>query len=349
MKKHVIAVICFIVAFIMLAGCAPAENGGIPAVRETPPATPEPTPDTAAMEAEVVDAWNAESISLALPEGFFENEPSAYIMDTGLDRAWVADFAAGVNAELAGALERALAAVPEAEVRSVCEFNMSWQLLYALVCAAPDEASAVKNIMGAAQPEISISHEDGVFYADAAAREGRYIDILAAGGAENAKFMYVYANTLYGEDGAVKEYILPEAEGSLASGIVWPLASHTRLRKTWYADRDGGARRHTGTDIWAAEGTEIYSCTSGTVTGVYYTDKSGNTVIVTDDFGYEFHYYHMCVLTDFLAEGDKVEAGELIGYVGNTGNSSRDHLHLTIVSDDGVFINPYPYLEAVEP
>ena len=131
--------------------------------------------------------------------------------------------------------------------------------------------------------------------------------------------------------------------------LLWPLASHIRLRKTWYADRDGGKRRHTGTDIWADEGVEIYSCTSGTVTGVYYSDKSGNAVVVTDDYGYEFHYYHMVTLTDFLAPGDRVEAGDLIGHVGNTGNSALDHLHLTIISDDGVLINPYPYLLEARP
>ena len=36
-------------------------------------------------------------------------------------------------------------------------------------------------------------------------------------------------------------------------------------------------------------------------------------------------------------------------HVGNTGNSARDHLHLTIIAPDGYYVNPYPYLEPIEP
>ena len=57
----------------------------------------------------------------------------------------------------------------------------------------------------------------------------------------------------------------------------------------------------------------------------------------------------MIRLTDFLQPGDAVKAGELIGRVGNTGNSSRDHLHLTIVAPSGQYIDPYPYLAPLEP
>ena len=145
------------------------------------------------------------------------------------------------------------------------------------------------------------------------------------------------------------DYVQPEPEGNLATGIVWPLAQHTRLRKTWFAARDDGARKHTGTDIWAPADTPIYSCTDGTVTFVGAGEGSGNTVIVTDAYGYEFHYYHMIRVSDFLTVGQQVAAGQLIGHVGNTGNSDLDHLHLSILSPGGLFINPYPYLEAVEP
>lgn len=104
-----------------------------------------------------------------------------------------------------------------------------------------------------------------------------------------------------------------------------------------------------GTDIWAAENTEIYSCTDGIVTFIGSNSVMGNAVIVEDDYGYEYHYYHMVRLTDFLKEGDSVSAGDLVGHVGNTGNSARDHLHLTIIAPDGYYVNPYPYLAAIEP
>ncbi len=52
----------------------------------------------------------------------------------------------------------------------------------------------------------------------------------------------------------------------------------------------------------------------------------------------------MVELTDFLKPGDKVEAGEHIGDVGNTGNSAANHLHLTIYDANGFLVNPYTYI-----
>ena len=79
------------------------------------------------------------------------------------------------------------------------------------------------------------------------------------------------------------------------------------------------------------------------------TRGGGNSVVVEDDYGFMFYYHHMVRPTDFLAEGERVEAGQLIGHVGNTGNSSVNHLHLAIASPYGILINPYPYLLAVKP
>jgi murein DD-endopeptidase MepM/ murein hydrolase activator NlpD len=57
----------------------------------------------------------------------------------------------------------------------------------------------------------------------------------------------------------------------------------------------------------------------------------------------------MVRLTDFLKKGQRVEAGQLIGHVGNTGNSACNHLHITIITPDGVLIDPYTYLLEVMP
>lgn len=55
----------------------------------------------------------------------------------------------------------------------------------------------------------------------------------------------------------------------------------------------------------------------------------------------------MVQLTTFLSEGDRVEQGQLIGHVGNTGNSDAPHLHLSIIAPEYVYINPYPVLARV--
>ena len=51
-------------------------------------------------------------------------------------------------------------------------------------------------------------------------------------------------------------------------------------------------------------------------------------------------YAELVVVDRAAKEGDTVKAGDLIGHVGNTGNSARDHLHLTIVAPDGFYVNP---------
>ena len=67
-----------------------------------------------------------------------------------------------------------------------------------------------------------------------------------------------------------------------------------------------------------------------------------------DQSGYEFHYYHLVRMTDFLKEGDLVEQGQLVGHVGNTGNSATNHLHLSIIAPTGEYVDPYPYIIAAQ-
>lgn len=232
----------------------------------------------------------------------------------------------------------------------------SWQYLYMLVQMAKNDVSQCgKYISMSLSVEASAEIEVGetvvtiyvepVYYRDA---------ILSIVGDDKLAYLeaesaYDYMNTVFDENIDEKEYILPPAEGNLAADITWPLKQYIRLRKTWYAARDDGARKHTGTDIWAKEGTEIYSCTAGTVFYIGFWGGGGNTVVVMDDYGYLFYYHHMVSITDFLQEGQRVEAGQLVGHVGNTGNSARDHLHLTIIHPDGIIVNPYTYLKDALP
>lgn len=163
-----------------------------------------------------------------------------------------------------------------------------------------------------------------------------------------ASSAYAYLLTVYSESGKPIRFIQPKLPDSMQKEIVYPLESTIRIRKSWYAKRDGGARKHTGTDIHANEGTEIYSCTDGVVLYIGYAAVPGYYVIVEDELGYEYHYYHMVCMTDFLQAGQTVKAGELIGHVGNTGNSSVNHLHITIVAPNGQYIDPYSLMVAAK-
>jgi len=231
----------------------------------------------------------------------------------------------------------------------------SWQFLYTLIHCRRDRQAWSDLLRDALSLELEVEElPDGTLSIRASLAPGEYQQVIASLypdrlSALSGEFLYSYCFTAYDETANMREYIERDPAGNLTAPLVWPLGSHTRLRKTWYADRSGGTRRHMGTDIWAAEDTQIYSCTDGVVTFIGYSDGMGNAVIVEDAYGYEFHYYHMVRLPDFITTGQQVSAGELIGHVGNTGNSDRDHLHLTLVAPDGYYVNPYPYLEAVEP
>jgi len=163
-----------------------------------------------------------------------------------------------------------------------------------------------------------------------------------------AGLVYAYLLTVYNERGKAISFKQPSLPSMLKNELVYPLESTIRIRKSWYAKRDGGVRKHTGTDIHAEEGTEIYSCTDGTVLYIGFGVTPGYYVIIEDALGYEYHYYHMVRETDFLEPGDTVSAGDLVGYVGNTGNSVVNHLHINIVAPNGQYINPYSLMVAAK-
>jgi len=99
---------------------------------------------------------------------------------------------------------------------------------------------------------------------------------------------------------------------------------------------------HTGLDFAAPSGTPIHAIANGVVTSVGYDGAYGNKTVITLDDGTELWFCHQ---TSFVvAEGDVVRAGELIGYVGSTGNVTGPHLHLEVRPGAGDPVDPYEAL-----
>lgn len=123
----------------------------------------------------------------------------------------------------------------------------------------------------------------------------------------------------------------------------------SQLRNTWGMARDGG-RHHKGIDIFAPRNTPIRSATEGVVEFKGMRGLGGQVVDVMGPGGYRHFYAH---LEDYgpQAVGDWVEAGEVIGYVGNSGNAavSTTHLHYGLYTPGGTAVNPYNYLRKGEP
>jgi murein DD-endopeptidase MepM/ murein hydrolase activator NlpD len=120
--------------------------------------------------------------------------------------------------------------------------------------------------------------------------------------------------------------------------------TRARLSDSWGQARDGG-RGHQGIDIFAPRGTPVRSTTAGVVVDKALRGLGGRFVSILDAGGFRHYYAH---LEDWgtQAIGDRVEAGEVIGFVGNSGNAavSPTHLHYGIYAPDGQAIEPFPLL-----
>ncbi len=103
---------------------------------------------------------------------------------------------------------------------------------------------------------------------------------------------------------------------------------------------------HTGQDFSAAEGTPIVAVAPGVITQAGYdaaASWAGNLTVLELENGDEIWYAHQSSVT--VSSGDTVTPGEVIGYVGSTGNSTGPHLHLEVHPDGGDPIDPVSVLE----
>jgi murein DD-endopeptidase MepM/ murein hydrolase activator NlpD len=114
---------------------------------------------------------------------------------------------------------------------------------------------------------------------------------------------------------------------------------------TWGADRSGG-RSHQGIDIFARRNTPVVSATEGVVVRAGENALGGRTITVMGPGGWRHYYAHLEKWAG-REEGDWVLPGDVIGFVGTTGNAPRDapHLHYGIYTREGA-INPFPFLVA---
>ena len=104
----------------------------------------------------------------------------------------------------------------------------------------------------------------------------------------------------------------------------------------------GVVRMHNGIDMACAAGTPIYATRAGTVTRTaYQANGAGNYVSINHLDGFSSIYMHMTHYV--VSQGQSVSQGQLIGYVGNTGISTGDHLHFGI-SYAGTYVNPLAYI-----
>ena len=115
------------------------------------------------------------------------------------------------------------------------------------------------------------------------------------------------------------------------------------LTDTWGAARSQG-RSHEGIDIFAARGTPIRSTTQGIVSKVGENTLGGRVVVVVGPGGAGHYYAHLENYAD-ISPNDWVDVGDIIGYVGDSGNAkgTPPHVHYGIYIN-GSAVNPYTLL-----
>jgi murein DD-endopeptidase MepM/ murein hydrolase activator NlpD len=129
-----------------------------------------------------------------------------------------------------------------------------------------------------------------------------------------------------------------------AKGLVFPVVGQWRLSDVFrdrYNPVTGKWESHKGIDLAAPEGTPVVAAKKGRVVLASPNGTAGNEVKIDHGDGTKTRYLHLHSIA--VSEGQEVEAGQIIGAVGSTGQSTGSHLHFEILIH-GKAVNPAPYL-----
>jgi len=147
----------------------------------------------------------------------------------------------------------------------------------------------------------------------------------------------------------------PEAKDLVARHLTIPVQgiASDRLVRSYHDPRSGG-REHEALDILAPRNTPVVAVEDGTIARLFLSKAGGTTIYQFDpDRQYTYYYAHLERYADGLKEGDTVHRGQVIGYVGTSGNAPKNtpHLHFAVYRLtagkhwwEGTPIDPYDIL-----
>lgn len=157
--------------------------------------------------------------------------------------------------------------------------------------------------------------------------------------------------------------LIPRLEVSAqVRSIIFPVSGKASFRDDFSEPRGGGTREHLGIDIIADKMTPVVSATDGEITFIAIPQASwGYAITITDSEGYSYRYLHLNndtpgtddgqggpanAYAPNLQRGTNVTRGQVIGFVGDSGNAENttSHLHFEIFDRNRVHINPYQSL-----
>ncbi len=133
----------------------------------------------------------------------------------------------------------------------------------------------------------------------------------------------------------------------ITPGFICPVAGPSAFTDTWGAPRSGG-RSHAGVDMMGALGTPLVAVQSGYIK-MSFQSLGGSVVWLYADHGVNYFYAHLDSYPQWLVEGQRVARGDVIGYMGDTGNPAPGayHLHFSIYPGGIAPVNPTPTVARV--
>jgi murein DD-endopeptidase MepM/ murein hydrolase activator NlpD len=146
--------------------------------------------------------------------------------------------------------------------------------------------------------------------------------------------------------------VLAAGSDIVIRGFVFPVGEPYSFGDSFGAPRMMGTEyehAHQGTDILAPTGTPLFACERGLVARMGTDVLGGTKLWIKGESGTYYYYAHLSAFAEGIHDGQLVEPGEIVGYVGDTGNArgGPPHLHFQVHPGGGAAVNPYPLLKVV--
>jgi murein DD-endopeptidase MepM/ murein hydrolase activator NlpD len=143
--------------------------------------------------------------------------------------------------------------------------------------------------------------------------------------------------------GEIKDYLSQERDLYLATPRGWPVEGRISSPYGYREHPQTGLRDfHSGMDIACGPGTPVKATADGIVSFAGWSGGSGNLVALEHGLGFSTYYAHNRLVV--VKAGQKIKRGDILSYVGSTGNSTGPHLHYEVWKE-GRSLNPSAYIE----
>jgi murein DD-endopeptidase MepM/ murein hydrolase activator NlpD len=243
----------------------------------------------------------------------------------------------------AEAAELAALAAATAEMERLREeLRIDGERLVDLRIEAEALAARMYELLGEAEVTLAIAEEDLVVAEQEVSARSSELSGLEAALEEQRRIEEEAARRREAIALALTGDAAAGVSDDITPGFICPVAGATAFTDSWGAPRSGG-RTHKGVDMMGARGTPLVAVGDGSITMSYGT-LGGNIVWLHADHGVSYFYAHLDSYPPGLVSGQRVARGQVIGYMGDTGNPAPGayHLHFGIYPGGASAVNPYP-------